>query len=47
MNGALHLGHAFTLTKCDFIARYKQITEVNAFFPFAFHATGMLIAAAA
>ena len=47
MNGKLHLGHAFSLTKCEFTARYKQIQGYNVLFPFSFHCTGMPITAAA
>ena len=47
MNGRLHLGHTFTITKCEFDVGYKRMKGVNTFFPFAFHCTGMPIAAAA
>lgn len=47
MNGSLHLGHAFSMTKCDFNAWYKRICGYNVLFPFAYHCTGMPIAAAA
>jgi len=47
MNGRLHLGHAYTLSKVDFMARYKRNQGHNVFFPFAFHGTGMPIPAAA
>jgi len=47
MNGTLHLGHAFSLTKCDFNAWYKRLCGFNVLFPFAYHCTGMPIAAAA
>ena len=59
MNGRLHLGkflfnskifpigHAFTLSKCEFQARYQKLKGKNVLFPFAFHCTGMPIAACA
>jgi leucyl-tRNA synthetase len=40
MNGTLHLGHAFTITKADFINRFYNLKSYNTLFPFAFHATG-------
>ena len=47
MNGRLHLGHAFSLSKCEFQSRYQRLTGKNVLFPFGFHCTGMPIAAAA
>ena len=47
MNGKLHLGHGYSLSKCEFNARYKRIAGFNVLFPFAFHCTGMPISAAA
>lgn len=47
MNGLLHLGHAFSMTKCDFNAWYKRLCGYNVLFPFGFHCTGMPISAAA
>ena len=47
MNGKLHLGHAFTMSKCEFSARFKELCGYNALFPFGFHCTGMPISAAA
>lgn len=47
MNGRLHLGHGFSLTKCEFTSRYQRLIGKNALFPFGFHCTGMPIAAAA
>lgn len=40
MNGVLHLGHGFSLTKCDFNARFKSLCGFNVLFPFGFHCTG-------
>lgn len=47
MNGVLHLGHGFTLSKADFATRYQKLLGKNAMYPFAFHCTGMPIAACA
>lgn len=47
MNGRLHLGHAYSATKCEFSVRYQRMLGKNALFPFAYHCTGMPIAAAA
>lgn len=47
MNGLLHLGHAFSMTKCDFNAWYKRLNGFNVLFPFGYHCTGMPISAAA
>ena len=47
MNGLLHLGHAFSMTKCDFNAWYKRLRGFNVLFPFGYHCTGMPISAAA
>ena len=47
MNGALHLGHAFTLAKVDYQCNYQRLKGKKVLFPFAFHCTGMPIAASA
>jgi len=47
MNGRLHLGHGFTLTKADFTAGYQRLKGKNVLFPFGFHCTGMPIQGAA
>ena len=47
MNGRLHLGHAFSVSKCEFQSRYQRLIGKNVLFPFGFHCTGMPIAAAA
>lgn len=47
MNGLLHLGHAFTLTKAEFAVRFHRLLGKHVLFPFGFHCTGMPIAACA
>eukprot|EP01053_Blabericola_migrator_P010180 Blabericola_migrator_1__10179@NODE_568_length_7541_cov_61_527562_g423_i0_p1_GENE_NODE_568_length_7541_cov_61_527562_g423_i0NODE_568_length_7541_cov_61_527562_g423_i0_p1_ORF_typecomplete_len1157_score245_85tRNAsynt_1/PF00133_22/3_8e90tRNAsynt_1g/PF09334_11/4_7e10tRNAsynt_1g/PF09334_11/2_6tRNAsynt_1g/PF09334_11/1_6e16tRNAsynt_1e/PF01406_19/1_4tRNAsynt_1e/PF01406_19/2e12tRNAsynt_1e/PF01406_19/1_7e03Anticodon_1/PF08264_13/3_5e09tRNAsynt_1f/PF01921_18/0_21_NODE_568_length_7541_cov_61_527562_g423_i012 len=47
MNGRLHLGHAFSLTKSEYTARYMRLEGKHVLWPFAFHCTGMPIAACA
>ncbi|KAL3068010.1 hypothetical protein niasHT_038000 [Heterodera trifolii] len=47
MNGRLHLGHTFSLTKCEFSVGYHRLRGRRCLFPFAFHCTGMPIKACA
>ncbi|EJW05209.1 hypothetical protein EDEG_00674 [Edhazardia aedis USNM 41457] len=47
MNGKLHLGHLFTLSKAEFYARYMKLKGYNVLFPLGFHCTGMPISASA
>lgn len=47
MNGSLHLGHAFSLSKLEFAAAYHRLCGRNVLLPFAFHCTGMPIKASA
>jgi len=47
MNGFLHLGHAFSLSKAEFAAAYHSMKGKYVLFPFGFHCTGMPIQAAA
>eukprot|EP00965_Chrysotila_dentata_P137408 4545245-Pleurochrysis_carterae.AAC.4 len=43
MNGKLHLGHAFSLTKAEFSASFYRLQGRKVLFPFGFHCTGMPI----
>ena len=43
MNGLLHLGHTFTLMKCDLAVGYQRLLGKKCLYPFAFHCTGMPI----
>jgi len=43
MNGRLHLGHTFTISKAEFTAGYQKLKGKKALFPFGFHCTGMPI----
>ena len=47
MNGLLHLGHAFSLSKLEFASAYHRLKGDQTLFPFAFHCTGMPIKACA
>lgn len=47
MNGRLHLGHVFTLSKAEFAAGYQRLKGKRVLFPFGFHCTGMPIKACA
>ena len=47
MNGRLHLGHSFSLSKSDFAAGYQRMKGRRVLFPFGYHCTGMPIKASA
>ncbi|KAL4854122.1 Leucine--tRNA ligase [Chlorella vulgaris] len=47
MNGVLHLGHAFSMSKLEFAAAYHRLCGKNVLFPQGFHCTGMPIKACA
>uniref|UniRef100_A0AC35F3G1 Leucine--tRNA ligase n=1 Tax=Panagrolaimus sp. PS1159 TaxID=55785 RepID=A0AC35F3G1_9BILA len=47
MNGRLHLGHTFSLSKCEFAAGFQRLNGRRVLFPFGFHCTGMPIKACA
>ncbi|XP_050693521.1 leucine--tRNA ligase, cytoplasmic-like [Eriocheir sinensis] len=40
MNGRLHLGHTFTLSKCEFAVGYHYLKGKKCLFPFGLHCTG-------
>lgn len=43
MNGSLHLGHAFTISKIEFAAGYQRMLGKRVLFPHGFHVTGLPI----
>ena len=43
MNGQLHLGHTFTISKCEFAVGFQRLKGKKCLFPFGFHVTGMPI----
>ena len=43
MNGKLHMGHAFSLSKPEFAVGYQRLKGKRTLFPFGFHVTGMPI----
>ncbi|PKS07030.1 hypothetical protein jhhlp_005627 [Lomentospora prolificans] len=47
MNGALHAGHSFSISKVEFQAGVARLQGKNALFPMGFHCTGMPIKACA
>ncbi|XP_021368908.1 leucine--tRNA ligase, cytoplasmic-like isoform X2 [Mizuhopecten yessoensis] len=47
MNGRLHLGHTFSLSKCEFAVGYQRLQGKKCLFPFGLHCTGMPIKACA
>ncbi|XP_016392597.1 leucine--tRNA ligase, cytoplasmic [Sinocyclocheilus rhinocerous] len=47
MNGRLHLGHTFCLSKCEFAVGYQRLKGKHCLFPFGLHCTGMPIKACA
>ena len=47
MNGTLHAGHSFTVSKVEFTAGFARLTGKRVLFPLGFHCTGMPIKACA
>eukprot|EP00800_Vazella_pourtalesii_P001235 TRINITY_DN11065_c1_g1_i7.p1 TRINITY_DN11065_c1_g1~~TRINITY_DN11065_c1_g1_i7.p1 ORF type:complete len:446 (+),score=129.65 TRINITY_DN11065_c1_g1_i7:45-1340(+) len=45
MNGRLHLGHTFTISKAEFAVGYERLRGKKCLYPFGFHCTGMPIKA--
>ncbi|CUS12596.1 unnamed protein product [Tuber aestivum] len=43
MNGSLHAGHSFSLSKVEFATGYQRMKGKRALFPLGFHCTGMPI----
>ena len=46
-NLIVFIGHAYTISKAEFMTRYQRQIGKRAMFPFAFHCTGMPISSAA
>lgn len=46
MNGTLHAGHSFTLSKVEFATGFERMNGKRALFPLGFHCSGMPIKAA-
>lgn len=43
LNGRLHLGHGFTISKIEFATGYHRLQGKRALFPLGWHCTGMPI----
>lgn len=41
VSGDLHIGHVFSYTHTDFIARYKRISNFEIFYPIGFDNNGL------
>ena len=46
MNGTLHVGHSFTVSKTEFTAGFNRMQGKRTLFPLGYHCTGMPIKAA-
>lgn len=42
MNGSLHLGHGFTISKIEFLTGFERMRGKRALWPFGFHAVSSL-----
>lgn len=47
MNGKLHLGHSFSISKVEYAIAYQRLLGKKCLFPLGFHCTGMPILACA
>ncbi|KAH7103714.1 leucyl-tRNA synthetase [Auriculariales sp. MPI-PUGE-AT-0066] len=47
MNGSLHVGHSFTVSKVEFAAGFQRMLGKRALFPVGYHCTGLPIKASA
>ena len=43
LNGSIHVGHGYTIMKCDSYARFKRMLGYNVIYPQGWHATGQPI----
>jgi len=41
VSGSLHIGHIFSYTQADIIARYKRMNDHDVFYPFGFDCNGL------
>ena len=41
VSGSLHIGHIFSYTQAEMIARYKRMQGYNVFYPFGFDDNGL------